>query len=92
MEETEDTGTEPLDLRCAEQTELLSLIISGDEEATREDSDLGGKLLLLSVFPTAQCYTVTECDCQGTSIVRQSVNPHQGQCHGAAWPLCLRLL
>lgn len=41
MEEADTGGTEPLDLRCAEQAELLSLIISGDEEATREDSDLG---------------------------------------------------
>ncbi|XP_072315021.1 zinc finger translocation-associated protein isoform X2 [Eucyclogobius newberryi] len=40
MEETDTGGTGPVDLRCAEQAELLSLIISGDEEATREDSDL----------------------------------------------------
>ncbi|XP_033839781.1 zinc finger translocation-associated protein isoform X2 [Periophthalmus magnuspinnatus] len=40
MEEADTGGTEPVDFRCAEQAELLSLIISGDEEATREDSDL----------------------------------------------------
>uniref|UniRef100_A0A3Q3K9Q3 SPIN-DOC-like zinc-finger domain-containing protein n=1 Tax=Monopterus albus TaxID=43700 RepID=A0A3Q3K9Q3_MONAL len=34
---------EPVDLRCAEQAELLSLIISGEEEAPQEESDLGGK-------------------------------------------------
>ncbi|TNN57112.1 putative protein C11orf95 [Liparis tanakae] len=32
---------EPAELRCAEQAELLSLIIGGEEEATREESDLG---------------------------------------------------
>uniref|UniRef100_A0A3B3ZKH5 C2H2-type domain-containing protein n=1 Tax=Periophthalmus magnuspinnatus TaxID=409849 RepID=A0A3B3ZKH5_9GOBI len=42
MEEADTGGTEPVDFRCAEQAELLSLIISGDEEATREDSDLEG--------------------------------------------------
>ncbi|KAK7910275.1 hypothetical protein WMY93_014959 [Mugilogobius chulae] len=40
MEEADTGGTQAADLRCAEQAELLSLIISGDEEATREDSDL----------------------------------------------------
>lgn len=34
--------TEPVDLRRSEQPELLSLIISGEEEATQEGSDLGG--------------------------------------------------
>lgn len=43
MEEKETRGSEPVDLRCGEQTELLSLIISGEEEATQEESDLGGK-------------------------------------------------
>ncbi|XP_037530891.1 uncharacterized protein C11orf95 homolog [Nematolebias whitei] len=38
----DDTAeTEPVDLRCSEQPELLSLIISGEEEATQEGSDLG---------------------------------------------------
>ncbi|XP_034412553.1 uncharacterized protein C11orf95 isoform X2 [Cyclopterus lumpus] len=41
MEEKEPGGSEPVDLRCAEQAELLSLIISGEEEATQEESDLG---------------------------------------------------
>ncbi|XP_029932775.1 uncharacterized protein C11orf95 homolog isoform X2 [Myripristis murdjan] len=41
MEEKETGESEPVDLRCAEQTELLSLIISGEEEATQEESDLG---------------------------------------------------
>ncbi|KAM8746861.1 zinc finger translocation-associated protein isoform 2-T2 [Acanthopagrus schlegelii] len=41
MEEKETGESEPVDLRCAEQTELLSLIISGEEEATPEESDLG---------------------------------------------------
>ncbi|XP_026209302.1 uncharacterized protein C11orf95 homolog isoform X2 [Anabas testudineus] len=41
MEEKETGEREPVDLRCAEQAELLSLIISGEEEATQEDSDLG---------------------------------------------------
>lgn len=43
MEEKETAESEPVDLRCAEQPELLSLIISGEEEATQEESDLGGK-------------------------------------------------
>ncbi|XP_031146262.1 uncharacterized protein C11orf95 homolog isoform X1 [Sander lucioperca] len=41
MEEKESGESEPVDLRCAEQPELLSLIISGEEEATQEESDLG---------------------------------------------------
>ncbi|XP_034471527.1 uncharacterized protein C11orf95 homolog isoform X3 [Hippoglossus hippoglossus] len=40
MEEAESGGPEP-EPRCAEQTELLSLIISGEEEATPEESELG---------------------------------------------------
>lgn len=42
MEEKDTGDSEPVDLRCAEQPELLSLIISGEEEATQEHSDLGG--------------------------------------------------
>ncbi|XP_038586750.1 uncharacterized protein C11orf95 homolog isoform X3 [Micropterus salmoides] len=42
MEEKETGESEPVDLRCAEQAELLSLIISGEEEATQE-GDLGGE-------------------------------------------------
>ncbi|XP_036002002.1 uncharacterized protein C11orf95 homolog isoform X2 [Fundulus heteroclitus] len=41
MEEKETGETEPVDLRSAEQSELLSLIISGEEETTQEGSDLG---------------------------------------------------
>ncbi|KAK2900282.1 zinc finger translocation-associated protein isoform X2 [Channa argus] len=41
MEEKETGEREPVNLRCAEQAELLSLIISGEEEATPEESDLG---------------------------------------------------
>ncbi|KAM7365904.1 hypothetical protein PAMP_015384 [Pampus punctatissimus] len=41
MEEKETGESELVDLRCAEQAELLSLIISGEEEATRGESDLG---------------------------------------------------
>ncbi|XP_035494348.1 zinc finger translocation-associated protein isoform X2 [Scophthalmus maximus] len=41
MDETGSGGREPAELRCAEQAELLSLIISGEEEATPEESDLG---------------------------------------------------
>nr|XP_020450598.1 uncharacterized protein C11orf95 homolog isoform X2 [Monopterus albus] len=41
--EREPGEREPVDLRCAEQAELLSLIISGEEEAPQEESDLGGK-------------------------------------------------
>ncbi|XP_070786356.1 zinc finger translocation-associated protein [Enoplosus armatus] len=41
MEEKGAGGSEPVDLRCAEQAELISLIISGEEEATQEESDLG---------------------------------------------------
>ncbi|XP_028285633.1 uncharacterized protein C11orf95 homolog isoform X2 [Parambassis ranga] len=45
MEEKEPGESEPVDLRCAEQPELLSLIISGEEEATQEESDLGEERL-----------------------------------------------
>lgn len=90
MEEKETGESEPVDLRCAEQAELLSLIISGEEEATRGESDLGGKekkrVLLFLVFPTAKWVCVAV---RATAIVSQPVNPCQGQCHGAAWPLCL---
>lgn len=90
MEEKETGESEPVDLRCAEQTELLSLIISGEEEATPEESDLGGKgkklVLLFGVFPTVMWLCVSV---RVTAIVRQPVNPCQGQCHGAAWPLRL---
>ncbi|KAM4537331.1 zinc finger translocation-associated protein [Odontesthes bonariensis] len=41
MEEKETGVSEPVDLRCSEQSELLSLIISGEEEAARERSNLG---------------------------------------------------
>lgn len=58
MEEEGTGGREPADLRCAEQAELLSLIIGGEEEATPEHSDLGGKgkntALLLSALLGAQ--------------------------------------
>lgn len=88
MEEKEPGESEPVDLRCGEQAELLSLIISGEEEAAQEESDLGGKgkkiVLLLCVWV---CVAV-----RATAIVRQPVNPCQGQCRGAAWPLRLWLL
>ncbi|KAM9717306.1 zinc finger translocation-associated protein isoform 2-T2 [Menidia menidia] len=41
MDEKGTGGDEPVDLRCSEPSELLSLIISGEEEATQEESDLG---------------------------------------------------
>ncbi|CAL1590714.1 unnamed protein product [Knipowitschia caucasica] len=41
MEEADPGEPGPVDLRCTEHPELLSLILRGDEEATREDSDLG---------------------------------------------------
>ncbi|KAM9836417.1 zinc finger translocation-associated protein [Aulostomus maculatus] len=41
MEDKEPGDSEPVDLRCTEQPELLSLIISGEEEATQEEGDLG---------------------------------------------------
>nr|XP_029530589.1 uncharacterized protein C11orf95-like [Oncorhynchus nerka] len=41
MEEKETGESEPVVHPCAEQTDSLSLIISGEEEATREPSDLG---------------------------------------------------
>lgn len=96
MEETETGGMEPVDLRCGDQPELLSLIICGEEEATPEENDLGGK----RKKNNKQCY-YSECfpgalwlcvAVRATAIVRQPVNPCQGQCHGAAWPLRLWLL
>ncbi|KAM4714854.1 zinc finger translocation-associated protein isoform 2-T2 [Anableps anableps] len=44
MEEKETRDSEPVDLRSSEQSELLSLIISGEEETTQEGSDLGDNL------------------------------------------------
>ncbi|XP_074555511.1 zinc finger translocation-associated protein isoform X2 [Halichoeres trimaculatus] len=41
MEEGGPGGAEPGELRCAEQAEVLSLIISGEEEATQADSEAG---------------------------------------------------
>uniref|UniRef100_UPI0037E9C4AA zinc finger translocation-associated protein n=1 Tax=Semicossyphus pulcher TaxID=241346 RepID=UPI0037E9C4AA len=41
MEEGEPGGAEPAELRCAEQAEVLSLIISGEEEATQADGEAG---------------------------------------------------
>ncbi|KAM6909487.1 zinc finger translocation-associated protein [Xenentodon cancila] len=41
MERKEAREGEPVDLRCSEQSEVLSLIISGEEEATQEEGDLG---------------------------------------------------
>ncbi|XP_059891842.1 zinc finger translocation-associated protein [Gadus macrocephalus] len=41
MEEKDTGESDPVDLQCAEQTDLVSLIISGEEEATQEESDLG---------------------------------------------------
>lgn len=60
----------------AEQPELLSLIISGEEEATPEESDLGGKGggsegRKLSVF-FAVALTGALCSCQ-----------NHGYCHAA---------
>ncbi|XP_028988948.1 zinc finger translocation-associated protein isoform X2 [Betta splendens] len=48
MEEEGTGGREPADLRCAEQPELLSLIIGGEEEATREHGDLGEEESLIN--------------------------------------------
>lgn len=56
MEEKETGESEPADLQCAEQTDLVSLIvISGEEEATQEESDLGhcsggGKNIVMFMF------------------------------------------
>ena len=85
MEEAESGGREP-EPRCAEQTELLSLIISGEEEATPEESELGGKGEKTSVIIVAEwvCAAV-----RATAIVPQPVTLCQGQCQRAAWPLCL---
>ncbi|KAL0970422.1 hypothetical protein UPYG_G00241740 [Umbra pygmaea] len=41
MEENETGESDPVVLPCAEQTDSHSLIISGEEDATREASDLG---------------------------------------------------
>ncbi|CAL8325517.1 unnamed protein product [Lota lota] len=42
--EEKDTGEgDPVDLQCAEQTDLVSLIISGEEEATQEEKDEDGE-------------------------------------------------
>ncbi|XP_055012731.1 zinc finger translocation-associated protein isoform X2 [Boleophthalmus pectinirostris] len=69
MEEADTGGTEPVDLRCAEQAELLSLIISGDEEATREDSDLedGACLANGHADKNSETATATAVKSPGTS-------------------------
>ena len=46
MEENDTGESDPVDLHCAGRTDLVSLIISGEEEATQEESDLGHCSLL----------------------------------------------
>lgn len=50
MEEREQGESEPVDLRCGEQAELISLGTNGAEEATREEAGLGGKEKLMFSF------------------------------------------
>lgn len=66
MEEGGPGGAEPGELRCAEQAEVLSLIISGEEEATQADSEVGGKekscgmILSVCLAPRGQCAALSQ--------------------------------
>lgn len=77
MEETETGGMEPVDLRCGDQPELLSLIICGEEEATPEESDLGGKRK-----NNKQCY-YSECFPGWRTVALRGCQSH-GHCQTAS--------
>lgn len=93
MEEKEKEESEPLDLRSGDQAELILLVISGEEDATQEESALRGKMRITVTFLTISFAPVWACLAVGaTAITKQSANPCQGQYHGAAWPLFQWLL
>ncbi|KAM9426585.1 zinc finger translocation-associated protein [Pholidichthys leucotaenia] len=77
--EEEAAGSEPVDLRCAQQPELLSLIISGEEEATQEQSDLGeaGGLTNGHGEDESQTGTVTPARSPNTSYWSITEGPDQ---------------
>ncbi|XP_033961538.1 LOW QUALITY PROTEIN: zinc finger translocation-associated protein [Pseudochaenichthys georgianus] len=78
MEEKETGESEPVDLRCAEQAELLSLIISGEEEATREESDLGDEDSLANGHEEeSEAGMVTPVGSPGTSYWSITEGPDQ---------------
>ncbi|XP_068443736.1 zinc finger translocation-associated protein isoform X2 [Clinocottus analis] len=79
MEEKEPGGSEPVDLRCAEQAELLSLIISGEEEATQEESDLGDEDSLANGHgeEESEAGMVTPATSPGTSYWNITEGPDQ---------------
>lgn len=71
----------------AEQAELLSLRIGGEEEATREESDLGGKETVYNqyvlLFPALLAAT---CGWRLSEPRPLSVNPCRGQCRSSMAP------
>lgn len=50
MEEKEKEESEPLDLRSGDQAELILLVISGEEDATQDESALRGKIKIRGTF------------------------------------------
>lgn len=50
MEEKEKEESEPLDLRSGDQAELILLVISGEEDATQDESALRGKIKIRTFF------------------------------------------
>lgn len=50
MEEKEKEESEPLDLRSGDQAELILLVISGEEDATQDESALRGKIKIRGAF------------------------------------------
>lgn len=58
MEEKEKEESEPLDLRSGDQAELILLVISGEEDATQDESALRGKIKIRGTF-YYYCYYFT---------------------------------
>lgn len=50
MEEKEKEESEPLDLRSGDQAELILLVISGEEDATQDESALRGKIKIRGAY------------------------------------------
>lgn len=50
MEEKEKEESEPLDLRSGDPAELILLVISGEEDATQDESALRGNIIIRGTF------------------------------------------
>lgn len=56
MEEKEKEESEPLDLRSGDQAELILLVISGEEDATQDESAQRGKIKIRGHFFVFCCF------------------------------------